>query len=369
MTKIASLRLQCLNIGVGVSLAVVRDLRPSSQLETPEDVEAFEQDLLAGFVLARASAGMSDRTISLDTSALLSVREWFGRPWWELTPPDMDRYFGQHLRGKAVSTRAKKAQSISTFFHFLEMRHKVQIHEATGIVVECPLDELNKPRGRGRLNLRVPPTQAELNRLFAGWRHDLKTVRKYTVGARNFAGSKLMSQVGLRINELRMLDLDDVKWDLGPFGKLHVRFGKGSRGRGHKPRMVPLINGARQLLTWYVEDVRGEFEDDWALPGVPLFPSERRSGGRPAADSLRDALRENVQVHLPEWHEALTPHVLRHFCASDLYKQGMDILAIQELLGHEWVATTMDYIHILKTHVEDSWVRAGKRAAGRLGGW
>jgi hypothetical protein len=41
-----------------------------------------------------------------------------------------------------------------------------------------------------------------------------------------------MSQVGLRINEARSLDLDDVKWDLGRFGKLHVRAGKGARGSG-----------------------------------------------------------------------------------------------------------------------------------------
>jgi integrase/recombinase XerD len=36
--------------------------------------------------------------------------------------------------------------------------------------------------------------------------------------------------VGLRINELRHLDLADIKWDLGRFGKIHVRHGKGARG-------------------------------------------------------------------------------------------------------------------------------------------
>jgi hypothetical protein len=91
-----------------------------------------------------------------------------------------------------------------------------------------------------------------------------------------------------------MLDLNDVGWELGSFGKLHVRFGKGSGGRGPKQRMVPLINGARELLVWYVQDVRGLFDDDWARPGAPLFPSERRDGGRPASDSLRDALDEAV---------------------------------------------------------------------------
>jgi site-specific recombinase XerD len=45
----------------------------------------------------------------------------------------------------------------------------------------------------------------------------------------------------------------------------------------------------------------------------------------------------------------------------------MDLLAIQELLGHRWVATTMRYVHVLKTHVEDAWIAGQQRAAARLG--
>jgi integrase/recombinase XerD len=41
-----------------------------------------------------------------------------------------------------------------------------------------------------------------------------------------------MAEVGLRVNEAGHLDLADVKWDLGRFGKLHVRKGKGARGSG-----------------------------------------------------------------------------------------------------------------------------------------
>ena len=51
-----------------------------------EAVAAFETDVLAGFVLARAAAGLSDRTISADVSNLEQVRAWFGRPLWEMRP-------------------------------------------------------------------------------------------------------------------------------------------------------------------------------------------------------------------------------------------------------------------------------------------
>jgi integrase len=63
-------------------------------------------------------------------------------------------------------------------------------------------------------------------------------VRKFVPAARNYAAARLEADVGLRVNEIRMLDLDDVRWELGRFGKLNVRHGKGARRRGPKPRLV-----------------------------------------------------------------------------------------------------------------------------------
>ena len=181
-----------------------------------------------------------------------------------------------------------------------------------------------------------------------------------------------MAETGLRVNEASHLDLADVKWDLGRFGKLHVRKGKGARGSGPRERMVPLINGAGVTLRWFIEDVWCCFDDDHARPGAPLFCSERRNTDGTAArvgnETLRSALATAAAVHLPGWPERVTPHVLRHFCASQLYLGGMDLVAIQQALGHAWVATTMNYIHVHATHVEDAWVTGQQRAAGRLTG-
>jgi hypothetical protein len=113
-----------------------------------------------------------------------------------------------------------------------------------------------------------------------------------------------------------------IKWDLGRFGKLHVRHGKGARGSGPRERMVPLINGADRTLRWFIEDVWGQFDDDHTRPGAPLFPSERKntdgSARRVGDDALRNGLENAVETHLPSWTDKLTPHVLRHFCASQL---------------------------------------------------
>jgi hypothetical protein len=125
--------------------------------------------------------------------------------------------------------------------------------------------------------------------------------------------------------------------------------GKGARGSGPRERMVPLINGAGVTLRWFIEDVWCCFDDDHARPGAPLFCSERRNidgtAARVGNETLRSALASAAGVHLPGWPERVTPHVLRHFCASQLYLGGMDLIAIQQALGHAWIATTMNYIH------------------------
>lgn len=354
------------------SLAVVRDLREHRAPASSEELTRFETDVLAGFVLARASAGLADSTIRGDVGNLEQVRTWFGRPLWDVEPKDADAYFGKILRGSPSGTRLARSQALTTYFAFLELRHKVEIHQMTGRVVECPIDEMNRPRGSKDAQLRIPPNTGEVAALFTGWGGELATCRKFGPTARNYAAAKLMAEVGLRVNEARRLDLDDIKWDLGRFGKLHVRYGKGSRGSGPRERMVPLINNAGRTLRWFIEDVWGQFGGDHTRPGAPLFPSERKSADgsprRVGDDALRSGLADAAAAHLPGWADKLTPHVLRHFCASELYLNGLDLISIQEVLGHSWIATTMRYVHVHRTRVEDAWVDGHERAARRLEG-
>ena len=355
-----------------MGLAAVRDLRPERQPPSLDELADFETDVMAGFVLARASAGLVDATIRGDVGHLEQIRVWFGRPLWDMQPADADDYFGRVLRETAKGTRLARAQALRTYFLFLELRHKVEIYNLTGRVLECPIDELNRPRGGAEAKLRIPPTATEVDQLFAGWREELASCRKFAPTARNYAAARLMAEVGLRVNEACRLDLHDVKWDLGRFGKLHVRHGKGARGSGPRERIVPLINNARQTLAWFVTDVWGHFDDDHTRPGAPLFPSERKNADgtcrRVGDDALRAGLADAAAKHLSEWADALTPHVLRHYAASQLYQGGLDLISIQEVLGHAWIAITMRYVHIHRTHVEDAWSAGQERAAHRLKG-
>ncbi len=355
-----------------MALAVVHDLREARAPAGPDELAAFETDTLAGLVLARAAAGLADSTIAAEVIHPEQVRAWLGRPLWTMQPADADDYFGQVLRGAARGTRLARAQALKTYFLFLELRHKAEIHQMTGHVVACPVDEMNRPRGSRDAALRIPPSESQVGMLFAGWRGELAECRKFAPAARNYAAARLMAETGLRVNEACQLDLDDVKWDLGRFGKIHVRIGKGARGSGPRERMVPLINNARATLEWFVQDVWGHFDDDHARPGAPLLPSERKNPdgtcARVGDEALRAALAAAAAAHLPDWRGRVTPHLLRHYCASQLYANGMDLAAIQEVLGHSWIVTTMNYIHVHRTHVEDAWISGQQRAAGKLNG-
>ncbi|MFG2843956.1 tyrosine-type recombinase/integrase [Kitasatospora sp. NPDC048296] len=355
-----------------MALALVRDLRSVRPTLSTAELDAFEQDLVAGFVLARSAAGVEDASIQAEIRAISEFRESMGRHLWTARPDDADRFLGERCRDQAHSTVSGKAFGISVFFEFLELRHEAEIHALTGDLVQCPIDEMNRPRDGWRLNIRIPPTDAEIDQFFSGWRDHVATTRKFLPDARNYTAARLWSQIGLRIGESTRLDMADLKWELGPLGKVHVRFGKGSRRRGPKQRIVPLINGARGQAAWFVEEVRGQFDDAWDQPGAPFLVSERRAAdgscSRVSTETLRAGLARAVDRHLPSWRGRLSPHVLRHYCASSLYRNGVDIVAIQELLGHEWVATTMGYIHVHNSHIEDSWAKAADRSAARLGG-
>lgn len=143
-----------------------------------------------------------------------------------------------------------------------------------------------------------------------------------------------------------------------------MRLGKGARGSGPRERLVPMLGESRPLLMWWVQEVRGDFDDDWELPRAPLFPSER--DGRVGPESFRAALHQAARVHLPGPVRTLTPHVLRHACASRLYETGVSLVAIQQLLGHRWLSTTMGYVHVSSETIEEEYRKAAQRSAARF---
>lgn len=355
-----------------MTLAVVRSIGSGSALRTVEDVAAFEQEIVDQYALALAAAGLTDGYVAGCRRTIFEFTEALSGPLWTAACEDADRWLNaQRQAGRSVSTRSTKAVMIAQFYDFVIARYQGDVYELCGWVVAQPVDEFNKPAGVAPGRVRVPPSEAEIDVLFAAWRSSLVEARKYLPAARDYFAASLWRRLGLRIGETVMLDLRDWRPDLGEFGKLHVRFGKGSRGRGPKARLVPAINGTAELMDWWLGDVRHQFGIDWSDPDAPMLPSERHDPVLPrcrrvGAEALRQGLVRQTAGALPEWSGRLTPHVLRHYCASSLYSAGMDLKALQELLGHEWLSTTTRYIHVRSDHVEAAWIDANRRVESRL---
>lgn len=330
----------------------------------------FEQELVDRFLLAGLGAGISDRSLREDRSVVCDLLRFTGRRVWAVRAQDVDGWLVELRRQRylARSTVYDRANTVARFYDFLTCRYQSEVHARSGWVVVQPVDEFNRPRHAGYGLVRVQPSTAEVTGLFEGWRRSLPAARKYLPEVRNYVAASLWRRVGLRLNESVMLDLGDWYPDLGVFGKLHVRHGKGSQGRGPRARLVPGIDGVDVLLRWWLQEVRPLFPGDHTDPAAPMFPGERHTAaGRIGANALRSGLATAVGQFLPDWSTRLSPHGLRHFCASSLYGRGVDVKAIQELLGHEWLATTTRYIHVRAEHIEQAWVRANTRVSDRLG--
>lgn len=92
-------------------------------------------------------------------------------PLWTATCDDADRWLAELRRaGRSVSTRAGKAGTLGGFYDVMVARYQGDIYALTDVVVEQPIDAFNRQADASLGQVRVPPTDAEVEELFAGWR-------------------------------------------------------------------------------------------------------------------------------------------------------------------------------------------------------
>lgn len=169
-------------------------------------------------------------------------------------------------------------------------------------------------------------------------------------GRRDRAALELLYGAGLRAAELVGLDLEDV--DLA--GRL-VRV----RGKGNRERVVPFGGHAERALRAYLPD-RARWRTTCRDLGreEPMFLNQR--GGRLSDRSLRRIL-DSAVFRVASVHR-MHPHALRHAFATHLLEAGMDLRAIQELLGHASLSTTQRYTHLNVAHLMEAYRKAHPKA-------
>jgi integrase len=162
--------------------------------------------------------------------------------------------------------------------------------------------------------------------------------RYYPTGQRDHVMMKLMLNVGLRPAEVLNLQWVDV--DLMT-GKLVVR-----RGKGGRDRQLWLNAETLSLLQAWREA---------APPGPYCFPTLK--GKRQNDRAFREMVKRRGDKAGIE--KDVHPHMLRHTCATELYRDTHDIRLVQQVLGHASVATTMVYTHLVDDHLAQALQRFG----------
>ncbi|GAY17237.1 MULTISPECIES: tyrosine-type recombinase/integrase [Mycobacteriaceae] len=328
------------------------------------DPRRFQAECVEAFVASWTARGFAESTIANDVGVLERMLAALGRPAWEVSAEDVDRVVGELASlGRAVSTRRNYLQVFKGFHRFLEVRKAAEIEAAFGVRLACPLDEFNAARhvSDDSPTAQVPPTPERVAAFFEFLKGRIATARKYAPAARDYALFRTLYHAGLRSEEVVMLDGSDMHLGRGPFGKLHVRFGKGAKGSGPRPRWVPMLDGLDLVVRWYLADVRGRFPDS------PVLLCDE-SGGRMAAATIRNRLRHLMGVEGRPESEWFSPHGMRRACATHNYERGVDLVAIQQLLGHWTVASTMRYVRPSETFIEDAYQRAISATLSELTG-
>jgi integrase/recombinase XerD len=154
------------------------------------------------------------------------------------------------------------------------------------------------------------------------------------------------------VSEVADARLEDLKLEMG-----YVLV----RGKGDKERMVPLGVPAQQALQRYLKSGREVFTKKRSSPLLFLGAGGRRLtrqrvwqlvGKAGLASGLSSGRR-------------VSPHMLRHSCATHMVENGADLRTVQTILGHADISTTQIYTHVALDRLKSVYAKHHPRAKAR----
>ncbi len=295
-----------------------------------------DEDLPAEFLrFMEVERGASDHTLDRYRRALEVFRaRWRDDfPGWRNIDADPFRewLYEQMKAGLARSTIRLRFAALRSFYKFLVHRRGLPKNPVTDVQLPKPERQLPVVLTTAQIDellslpLKVPP-----GRNAPPW-----------LPMRDAAILELFYSCGLRVSELRSLDLADIDF-LGE--TLRVT------GKGSKERQIPVGGPALAALERYRREA--------ALSNGPLFLSKRRT--RITQQAIDLLLRKYVELSSIPFK--ISPHKLRHSFATHLLDAGADLRSVQSMLGHASLSTTQIYTHVTKERLRQAYDEAHPRA-------
>ena len=234
-------------------------------------------------------------------------------------------------KNNSATTRARKIASIKSFFRYLSVKAKV--------IDDNPAKEIESPKLEKKLPkyLTLNESQRLLEKTKEGDKHQLSKLKhpdkeltkhqKY-IATRDYAIVTLFLNCGMRLSELVGINISNIKFDEAVLTVV---------GKGNKQRTVYLNKACLNALNDYLK-IRPVIT---GLDKDALFLSDRK----------KRISKRMVQTSIGQYLESAglngySVHKLRHTAATLMYQNGVDVRALQEILGHENIGTTEIYTHV-----------------------
>lgn len=291
-------------------LSLYRDYLRLEKNMTSNTVEAYTDDV-GKLLLYLKDAGLQPESVKLENLEHFAA--------------------GLHDIGITPRSQARILSGVRSFYKFLLMDRRIDA---------LPTELLPSPK----IGEHLPEVLSveEIDRIISGI--DLSEKE----GQRNRAIIEMLYSCGLRVSELCNLHISDIWRDEG-FVKV--------MGKGRKERFVPISGRAlRELSLW--EECRCHIN---IRPGnedyVFLSFKRGRKLSRITVFHIVKVLAENAGIT-----KEISPHTFRHSFATHLLEGGANLRAIQEMLGHESIATTEIYTHLDNSRLREEILRHHPRA-------
>jgi len=302
------------------------------------------------FLQALQARGSSVHTLRSYRTGLEGYMAWLsanGHDWRSPSRTALRAFLASLSEGRGRRTVAQRLAALRSFYRYATREE---------LVAGNPLAALPTPRQPRRLPAVL--SVAETERLIEAAQEEgdvaapegtARAATEHALALRDVAIVETAYAAGLRIGELAALTIGSV--DLRR-GEVRVT------GKGRKERISLLGRPARAALQTYIDEGRPVLARLAATdPGVLLLNHRGAALGARGIRWRLDRLR--VAAGLPE---GVSPHTLRHSFATHLLDGGADLRVVQELLGHESLATTQIYTHVSPARLRAAYTASHPRA-------
>lgn len=277
---------------------------------SPHTISAYERDVVRFFNFLR-SLGANEIS-DLQTPHLKEYQQW-------LSTIDLSE-----------SSIARNLASTRGFLQYLEQENLLPVN----------LDIQFQP---ARLGLRLPKALSinETIKLV-----EILSSSEEILDMRDYALVEFLYSTGARVSEAVSLDLNQINFEDNAVLL---------RGKGQKTRLVPLGTKAKAALERYLVRSR-----PLLIKNATSIVFLNRSGRNLSRNSAFNIIQRVAK--LSKTQGAISPHTLRHCFATHLLDGGADLRIVQELLGHQSIATTQIYTKVSIEKIKETYVLTHPRA-------